>query len=44
NKEYDVPVVLSPQKDAVVRATVKRQNDTEFRDYQTIPISYNSLP
>lgn len=44
NKEYDVPVVLSPQKDAVVRATVKRQNDTEFRDYQTIPISYTSLP
>lgn len=44
NKEYDVPVVVSPQKDALVKATVKRQNETEFKEYQTIPISYNSLP
>ncbi|MFS0915710.1 Stk1 family PASTA domain-containing Ser/Thr kinase [Brevibacillus sp. 179-C 1.1 NHS] len=44
NKEYDVPIVLAPQKDALVRVLVKRPNDQTFGEYQVIPISYNSLP
>ncbi|MFF0825672.1 Stk1 family PASTA domain-containing Ser/Thr kinase [Brevibacillus sp. NPDC003359] len=44
NKEYDVPVVLAPQKDAVVKVFVKRSTDQGFNEYQTIPVSYNSLP
>ncbi|MFF2528873.1 Stk1 family PASTA domain-containing Ser/Thr kinase [Brevibacillus sp. NPDC058079] len=44
NKEYDVPIVLAPQKDGVVKVFVKRSTDQGFNEYQTIPVSYNSLP
>ncbi|MFG0212500.1 Stk1 family PASTA domain-containing Ser/Thr kinase [Brevibacillus porteri] len=44
NKEYDVPIVLAPQKDSVVKVFVKRSTDQGFNEYQTIPVSYNSLP
>ncbi|WP_400163281.1 Stk1 family PASTA domain-containing Ser/Thr kinase [Brevibacillus sp. TJ4] len=41
SREYNVPVVLSPQKDAVVRVFYKGPDD-KYVEYQTIPISYNS--
>ncbi|MDC0760430.1 Stk1 family PASTA domain-containing Ser/Thr kinase [Brevibacillus sp. AG] len=44
SKEYDVPIVLAPQKDSVVKVFVKRSTDQGFNEYQTIPVSYNSLP
>jgi len=44
SKEYGVPLVLSPQQDGKVVATVKRPNDTQFNEYQTIPVAYSSLP
>ncbi|MED1785360.1 Stk1 family PASTA domain-containing Ser/Thr kinase [Brevibacillus fortis] len=44
NKEYDVQIVLAPQKDSVVKVLVKRSTDQGFNEYQTIPVSYNSLP
>ncbi|MED4581803.1 Stk1 family PASTA domain-containing Ser/Thr kinase [Brevibacillus choshinensis] len=44
SKEYDVPVVLSPQKDAVIKVFKKDPTKNEYVEYQTIPISYSSLP
>ncbi|MDF2684053.1 MAG: prkC [Brevibacillus sp.] len=44
SKEYDVPVVLSPQKDAVIKVSKKDPTKNEYVEYQTIPISYSSLP
>ncbi|MGE7271926.1 Stk1 family PASTA domain-containing Ser/Thr kinase [Brevibacillus panacihumi] len=43
SNEFDVPIVLSPQKDAVIRVFIKGSNN-QYIEYQTIPISYNSLP
>lgn len=43
SKEFIVPIVLSPQKDAVIRVFIKGANN-QYMEYQTIPISYNSLP
>jgi len=42
SNEFDVPIVLSPQKDAVIRVFIKGPNN-QYNEYQTIPISYNSL-
>ncbi|WP_289136692.1 Stk1 family PASTA domain-containing Ser/Thr kinase [uncultured Brevibacillus sp.] len=44
SKEYGVPLVLSPQQDGKVVATIKRPTDTQFNEYQTIPVAYSSLP
>ncbi|MEC2128285.1 Stk1 family PASTA domain-containing Ser/Thr kinase [Brevibacillus centrosporus] len=44
SREYDVPVVLSPQKDAVIKVFKKDPTKNEYVEYQTIPISYSSLP
>lgn len=43
SKEFIVPIVLSPQKDAVIRVFIKDANN-QYTEYQTIPISYSSLP
>lgn len=43
SKEFMVPIVLSPQKDAVIRVFIKGTNN-QYTEYQTIPISYSSLP
>lgn len=43
SKEYDVPLVLSSQKDAVIKVYKKGPNN-EYQEYQTIPVSYSSLP
>lgn len=43
SKEFIVPIVLSPQKDAIIRVFIKGANE-QYMEYQTIPISYSSLP
>ncbi|MFD2371163.1 Stk1 family PASTA domain-containing Ser/Thr kinase [Brevibacillus sp. GCM10020057] len=44
SKEYDVPLVLSPQKDAVIKVFKKDPAKNEYVEYQTSSISYSSLP
>lgn len=43
SKGYDVHIVLSPEKNAVIKVFLKGPDD-QYIEYQTIPISYNSLP
>jgi serine/threonine-protein kinase len=43
SREYDVPVVLSPEKDGVVRVFLKGL-EGKYVEFQTIPVSYSSLP
>jgi serine/threonine-protein kinase len=42
SREYNVPIVLSPQKDGLIRVFYKGPDD-KYVEYQTIPISYQSL-
>lgn len=44
SKDYDIPVVMSPQKDAVIKVFKKDPATNNYVEYQTIPISYSSLP
>ncbi|AWX57057.1 MULTISPECIES: Stk1 family PASTA domain-containing Ser/Thr kinase [Brevibacillus] len=44
SKEYNVPYVVSPQKDALIRLLVKGPNMNNFMEAQKYSISYSSLP
>lgn len=44
SKEYDVTIVVSPQKDAIIKVLKKDPNNNQYADYLTYPISYSSLP
>lgn len=43
NKEYNVPFVVAPGKDATIRLLVKAANMTNFMEAQKYSISYDSL-